>query len=419
MSSAVFLAPAFDWVPTPTMFKFCNFRDRVRQALALGALPAMLALSACASLPSAGPDVSDIQQESQAEGERRPFALVDISADTIEALKLRPEPSLLQRFGDDSSIPELAIGRGDGLSLTIWEAGSDPLFSPAPASSLQASPANTARGATISEQIVGSDGCISVPFVGRVLVAGLTAVQVQTAIEQSLAGKAQKPQVLVNLSRNAANTVTVVGEVTAGARVPLSAHRERLLDVLAAAGGTRAPAFETQVQLTRGDTSVAVPLLRVLRDPAENVALRAGDTLVLTRQPETYTAFGATGRNAQVSFEAAQVNLIEALAKAGGLLDARADPKGIFLLRFEPQAVVSLLGATSPELQDQPEVPVVYRLDLAKAGGYFLAQNFELRNRDILYVASASANEWQKFLQLVGLAAQPVLSGVVLQNSLE
>lgn len=402
-----------------TMHNSATFRHRIRQAALLSAFSAVFTLSACASLPSAGPDVSDIQQESQAESERRPFVLVDISVATIEALKQRPQPSLLQHFGDDTAMPDLIIGRGDGLSLTIWEAGSDPLFSPAPVSGLQASPANTARGATISEQIVGSDGCITVPFVGRVPVAGLTAVQVQTAIEQALTGKAQKPQVLVNLSRNAANTVTVVGEVTSGARVPLSPHRERLLDVLAAAGGTRAPAFETLVQLTRGDTSVALPLLRVLRDPAENVALRAGDTLVLTREPETYTAFGATGRNAQVSFEAAQVNLIEALAKAGGLLDARADPKGIFLLRFEPQAVVGLLGATAPELRGQAEVPVVYRLDLAKAGGYFLAQNFELRDRDMLYVASASSNEWQKFLQLVGLATQPVLSGVVLQNSIE
>ena len=42
----------------------------------------------------------------------------------------------------------------------------------------------------------------------------------------------------------------------------------------------------------------------------------------------------------QVTFGAEKVTLAEALAKAGGLLDLRADPAGVFLFRFEPAAVV-------------------------------------------------------------------------------
>jgi hypothetical protein len=47
-------------------------------------------------------------------------------------------------------------------------------------------------------------------------------------------------QVLVNVPRSVSNTVTVTGEVTNGARVPLSVKGDRVMDVIAAAGGIRA-----------------------------------------------------------------------------------------------------------------------------------------------------------------------------------
>ncbi len=386
----------------------------LRSARLLLASGCSLALAACSSLPTSGPRASEIQDEYQPQASTHPFELVDVNASTVQVLKQRRDPTLAARFGDDTATPEMVIGRGDGLTVNIWEVGSDPLFSSSPAATAQTVPVNSARGAVIPEQIVGSDGCISVPFAGRVTVVGHTTLEVQQAIEQSLAGKAQKPQVLVTLTRNSSSTVTVVGEVIAGARVPLSPHGEKLLEVLAAAGGIRVPTYETRLQLTRGDTSVAVPLLQVLHDQKENIHLRPGDNLVVTRQPETYTAFGATGHNAQINFDSAQVSLTEAVAKAGGLTDSRADPRGVFLFRFEPKDVADNLGSAPAGLADDAPVPVVYRLDFTKAGSYFLAQDFALRDHDILYVSNAPSTELEKFLTLIGLATQPVTNGAAL-----
>ena len=188
------------------------------QLLALGF---SLSLAACSSLPTAGPRTSQIHDEYHPDAATHPFVLVNVTANTVDVLKHRPSPTLSARFGDDEASPEILIGRGDGVAVTIWEVGSDPLFSSSPATQ-QAPSVNAARGALIPEQIVGSDGCITVPFAGRLPVAGHTTVEVQAAIEQALAGKAQKPQVVVSLAHNASNTVTVIGEVTGGARVPLS-----------------------------------------------------------------------------------------------------------------------------------------------------------------------------------------------------
>jgi len=404
--------------PTASALRI-DIRSIRRPALHLFALSFSLGLAACSTLPTAGPRASEIQDEYQPKASTHPFELVDVTENTVEVLKHRPDPTLAARFGDDATSPEIVIGRGDGVTLTVWEVGSDPLFSSSPAISQQVPTVNAARGAVIPEQIVGSDGCITVPFVGRVPVAGHTTAEVQAAIEQALAGKAQKPQVLVNVTRNSSSTVTVVGEVTNGARVPLSTDGERLLDVLAMSGGIKAPTYEIRIQLTRGDNSVTVPLPQVLQDPSENIRLHPKDDLIVMRQPETFTAFGATGHNAQITFDAAHLSLTEAVAKAGGLTDSRADPRGVFVLRFEPKSLAANLGTPPAALADDAPVPVVYELDFTKAGSYFLAQNFDVRDHDVLYVSNAPATDLEKLLNLFGLVTSPLINGAVVDNSLK
>jgi polysaccharide export outer membrane protein len=161
-------------------------------------------------------------------------------------------------------------------------------------------------------------------------------------------------------------------------------------------------------------------MAKLLQDPRENIYLQPGDMIVATRQPQSFTAFGATGRNAQIEFGAESISLIEAVAKTGGLLDNRADPRGVYLFRYEPRAVVDALRALPIEAEpSQEEVRVVYRLDLAQAGSYFLAQRFAMQDRDIVYVSSAATNELQKFLELLGLITQPVIQGAVVRGAVK
>jgi polysaccharide export outer membrane protein len=111
------------------------------------------------------------------------------------------------------------------------------------------------------------------------------------------------------------------------------------------------------------------------------------------------------------------MTLVEALAKAGGLQDQRADPAGVFLFRFEPPRVVNALGR--PQLGTGPDgsTPVVYRLDLRDAKSYFLAQRFPIDDKDIVYVANADLNEIQKFFTLLNTLTGPVITGVVVRNA--
>jgi polysaccharide biosynthesis/export protein len=100
----------------------------------------------------------------------------------------------------------------------------------------------------------------------------------------------------------------------------------------------------------------------------------------------------------------------EAIAKAGGLQDQRADPAGVFVFRYEPANIVDQLAPNRANGGTNP-VPVVYHLDMSRTGSYFLARRFDIHNKDIVYAANAEFNEVQKFLNLLGSVLSPAATG--------
>ncbi len=385
---------------------------RGRGTLAPIALPLALLLSGCSTLPTSGPTTSAVMKQETVDNKTR-FDIVDINGNVIQALLAASHENFRVRFKKYGKPPQARIGVGDSIVVSIWEAAGGGLFGASPTDHLSSG----SRSVTIPEQVVGQDGAITVPFAGRIHVAGRLPLEVQNEIEKRLADKAIEPQVIVTISKSETNVVTVNGEVVAGKRLELSLKGDRLLDLIAEVGGAKTPVYETFVRLSRDGKTATIPMEALVSDPAENIYAQPGDVLTLVRQPRTFTVFGATGTNAEVDFPAEHITLVEALAKAGGLQDLRSDPAGVFLFRFEPPAVVRALGR--PELGSGPEgsSPVVYRLDMSDAKAYFLAQRFPIDDKDVLYVANADMNELQKFFMLLNTVTGPVLTGIVVKNS--
>jgi polysaccharide export outer membrane protein len=371
-----------------------------------------IALAACSSLPTAGPSASAVADQ-QVQNARRRYDVIDVSAPVVAALRAQPKPSFHETFKKYGKPPPPRIGIGDTVSVTIWEAAAGGLFG----STLSDHLTTGSHSVTIPQQVVANDGAITVPYAGRVPVAGHTAEQVQNIIQQRLAGKAIQPQVIVTVPKSVNYTVTVSGEVVNGARIALSPNGERLLDLIAAAGGAKAPIYDTFVRLSRGGVTVTIPMERLVDNPAENIYGWPGDVLTLVVTPRHYSVLGATGHNAQIRFNAARMTLIQALARAGGLQDQRADPNGVFLFRYEPSAVLRALHA--PPLGTGPggSSPVVYRLNLRHADSYFLAQRFPMQNNDIIYVANAKLDELQKFFTLLNTLTGPIVTGIVVNSA--
>jgi polysaccharide export outer membrane protein len=392
--------------------KAANCPERLAIALVCAAL------AGCALTPASGPSRESMAASVAGSPPESapPFAWVEIDGRSLDALTRRAPPSFRGFFGEFGPAASQVVGIGDALTITVWEAAAGGLFS-AGAEAAGVNPGS--RAAVIPEQVVGRDGAITVPYAGRVRVAGRTPQQIEAAIVARLRGKAIEPQALVNITRNVSNIATVTGEVANGARVPLTLRGDRIMDVIAAAGGYRSPVHETFISLTRGGKTARAPLQALLANPGENIYVRPGDILTVESRPQTFTVVGATGANTVLPFDARGITLEEAIGKAGGLQDNRADPDGVFVLRYEPQSVARELPNVPPSLLTQEVAPVAYHLNLREPAALFAARRFAIRDKDILYVSNALLADVGKVVSLMQAIAQPAVQGVAVSRFLK
>ncbi|MEQ1714664.1 MAG: polysaccharide biosynthesis/export family protein [Hyphomicrobium sp.] len=342
-----------------------------------------------------------------------PFALVDLSEPSLEAVTRWHRPSFSAVFGDYKGPRVQRVGIGDTVQINIWETGTGGLYTTPAADRL----APGSRVGSIPEQVVARDGTVNVPYAGRIKVAGKTPAEVEKQIVAGLSGKTSDPQAMVTMTRTVSNAVTVTGDVTQGARVPLSASGDKVLDVIAMAGGIRAPVHEAFITISRDGQSLNVPMQAILANTRENVYVRPGDLVTVYRAPQSFTAFGATGRNAVIGFDAGGLTLEEALGKAGGLIDDRSDPYGVFVLRYEPIDLVRNYPSVPPHLLAGSVVPVAYRLDMRDPTSLFRARRFPMRDKDILYVSHAPITEVEKVFRLVQTLTAPAVTGAAIANA--
>jgi polysaccharide export outer membrane protein len=234
-------------------------------------------------------------------------------------------------------------------------------------------------------------------------VAGRTTADVQDMIVRGLKGKSQSPQAMVSVRSNLSRTVFVAGDVRKPGRFELSLQNERLLDAIALGGGAAYSSEDTLVRFNRGSRTVEERLGRIRAGAADDLVLVAGDRIELIKRPRSFIVLGATTRVSQVPFETGDLSLAEAVARAGGPQDERADPSAVFLFRYDPVQP----GSTGAQ-------PVIYKLDMMEPTNYFLAQKFAIRDKDVIYIANAAANRPAKMVNIINQLFSPFVTARVL-----
>lgn len=374
------------------------------------ALSSSLALSGCAGIPTSGPstkDINTITKKSKDAG----IQIVDVTPDlAAQLLSERQRDDFAKLLGTKVRFQQ-AFGLGDVINVSIWEAAPATLFgSSSQANGLIASPSPATN---LPPQMVDNDGLINIPFIGEVKAAGKTPVELERLITAKLRGKANQPQILVRLAQNSTSYVTVIGDIPASSHMQLTPKGERVLDAVAAAGGVRQPVNKMTVQVTRGERVVSLPLETVIREPKENVPLQANDVVTLLYQPYSFTTLGAVGQTHEVNFEVQGITLAQALSRSGGLEDTRSDARGVFIFRFEKPDALNWPNRPIKARADG-RIPVIYRFNLKDPESLFVAQNFMIDNKDLLYISNAPVADMQKLLNVVLSFVYPLTSiGVI------
>lgn len=348
-----------------------------------------LSLGACTALPGDGPWMGGAQSTST---EALPFDVIDLTPTTVAAYRLPPidKPS---STGDLSAAVPISIAPGDVLKVRIYERYGGNIF-----------PTLAGPGGDLGVQRVGEDGSISVPFVGRVPVAGLDLPQVEQKIKQQLGRNVQEPEVIVDFDAPRAHTVMVTGEVRRPGRVSLLEGVRTAVDAFNQAGGSMASANQLEIVVRRhGQVILTSQLSDVMA--GGDIPVQRNDEIVIRPNSRVYTVLGAVQKSGNVEMTKASLSLLEALGAVGGLQDQRANKTGVYVFRMG-------------DLQNNPTARArVFRLDLFQPVSIFVAQQFGVQARDVVYVTNAPLYEYDKVLtsiyrtfSIIGVARGNVLT---------
>lgn len=376
------------------------------------------ALTSCTFLPSSGPSLNRVQSNSTQRKFTGEYILVPIDKQVISTqgggsdaketprapVDLTSKSAVMKRLFRQGT-PELLGGKpsdlvvqGDLVKVTIFDSGGSLFATPIMPNGLGQTGAIPHE---IPAQLVDNSGEIMVPYAGRIMARGRSVGQIQDEIQSKLKGKTVDPQVIVTIAeRKGGDCVSVMGDVRSPSRVPVSLAGTRVLDALAQAGGSTGKEYETVVSVNRGGTTRSATLAEIFESPAKNIFLQFGDSIIVRVRGQKFLSFGANNRLAEVPFEDDHLTLAKALAKIGGADDNRANPTGILIYRLESRQRILEMGLKP--IGEEPVCPVIYRLDMTRADGFFLARNFTMRDHDIIYTTLSGSQGLMKFLHLLG-----------------
>ncbi|NPD15396.1 polysaccharide export protein [Xinfangfangia sp. D13-10-4-6] len=287
------------------------------------------------------------------------------------------------------------IQAGDKIDLTIWETGDVTLLSQ-PGQKVVALP-----GLTVSP-----DGAVFLPFVEKVYIGNMTPDEARAAVQKRLDEVMPSAQVLIAHQPGHRQTVDLVSGVNAPGSYPMPSRDFTVLGLIALGGGIPAGLENPNVRLMRDGKLYGISADRLMKDPSQDTTLRGGDKVYVESDERYFIALGASGRESQVAFNQDRISALEALSLTGGLNDARADAKGVLILRNYPGNALRADG-TGPEKQR-----VVFAIDLTSADGLFSAGQFYIQNKDVVVVAESPIGTATSIISLtaglmgIGRAAQ-------------
>jgi polysaccharide export outer membrane protein len=332
-------------------------------------------LAGCQVVPGDGPWMGGAQASST---EALPFDIIDLTPTSVVAYRPAASidrPSVTSRL---SAGGHVAVSPGDVLKVRIFEPYEGSIF-----------PTIQRPGADLGTQRVTDEGTINIPYVGSVAVAGLDLSQIEQRIAGQLKGKAQDPQVIVEFFADRSHTVMVSGDVKNPGRVSVLEGTRTVVDAINRAGGPfNAQAAQLEVVVRRqGQVILTAQYSDLLA--GSDIGIQKNDEIVVRPNSRVFTVLGAVLKSGNVDLTKPNLTLLEALGQVGGLSDERANKTGVFVFRLGD--IQNIPGARAR----------VFRLDLGQPVSIFVAQQFGMQARDVVYVTNAPLYEYNKILSAV------------------
>ena len=338
----------------------------------------MLFLAGCTILPRSGPTTQDVYKSTNE------IPIVPINLGIVSITNLVTPYTWIKSSPLSDSHYDI-LGVGDTIKISVWEHADEGLYS------------GDKKGVShLDSSLIDASGALFVPYVGRVRAAGLSTYALQKKLRHVLKNKMLNPQVVVSKVEILSQQITIQGIVAKPGTYVLKPGNHDLISLLGESGGATLSPELTEIMLTRRGKYYQTTLLDLFKKQKYNISLHPHDHIMVSEINRSFSVLGATGRQQLIKFPKNELRLIEALALAQGLDDDLANPSHVFLLRTEARDIISRF-APNNRLQNGHS-QIIYELNMRKLACVFAAQQFKVRDKDVILATNAPYTNVRKIL---------------------
>jgi len=347
------------------------------------ALLLVLALTGCAS--GSGMGFGEAARSGDGNASAPPTELITdkLIASERQASAAAARQDLSPLFA--SQPPPYTIGRGDILSIVVWDhpelaaGGMTMATSAADAGVVQ--PNVTPPGFAVDHQ-----GRIQFPLAGLLSLEGMTEEQARALLTKKLARYIANPNLTLRVQAYRSRRVYVDGEVRTPGLQAIDDIPMTLVEAINRAGGMQPSADQSRIMIERGDARYSVNMRELVQKGVNpgTILLAHGDVVrVHSRDESKVFVSGEVITPRALTMHNGRLTLNEALGETGGISPLSGDARQVYVVR------------------KTAERTRVFRLDARDSGALAMAETFELRPKDVVYVAASPLANWNRNLSLI------------------
>lgn len=322
-------------------------------------------------------------------------ALVEISPELVA----RQHDESPQSISDDvrqyfGAPGPYLIGAGDVLDIVVWD---HPELTLPPISVTTVGTDYYGGNPVSPGYTVDSNGMVQIAYAGAMKVAGLTELQARDLITSKLARYVKNPQITLRVQSYRSRRVYLDGEVRNPGLFVFNDIPMTLVEAINRAGGFTQLADRASIEVTRNGQSTMISIPKLVKNGVNpsTVMLRSGDIVrVLAREESKVFIVGDVTRATTSYLRNGELTLNEALGDAGGLNPATAGASQVFVVRH-------LASGKS----------AIFHLDASSPAALALAEDFQLKAKDVVFVDAAPLTRWNRVIALLVPGAQTAYFG--------
>lgn len=299
--------------------------------------------------------------------------VVKLSPDTIQAFSLDHavvQENFIALFKDQRVTYRLT--NGDILAIQLW--GYPEL--------------GNINDSNVSYTI-DSSGYIQFPLIGRYKAEGKTLEQVNRELPQLLKRYLKNPDLTARVISYEGKPYSVQGNVTKGGVFYLKDQPISVYTALGLAGGITTLGDSSSIRLIRNGNTYNLNTFELEKAgySLHKLLLQPDDTIyVNARENHKIYVMGESGKNQALTIRDQGMTLSDVIGESLGLNPYTASASRIYILR------------TNPNNQHSNEL---IHLNLLSFGDFSLANQFQMKPNDIVYIDATGLVKWQRIVNQI------------------